>query len=151
MRTLLVTVCVVGIVDAMLYAVLIPLLPEITNSLNLGKSAAGFLVAAYALGALSGVIPAGLVTVRLGAKVAVILGMTLLRRDAYLRKAPITEERQDSRDHMTLIRKSACQRRLNATIREMGTPPPMSRPKVPRDENGLQSTIADASPHRLVA
>src|SRR6478736_1451362 len=78
MRKLLVTVCVVGIVDAMLYAVLIPLLPEITNSLNLGKSAAGFLVAAYALGALSGVIPAGLVTIRLGAKVAVILGMTLL-------------------------------------------------------------------------
>ena len=70
--------CAVAIVDTMLYAVLTPLLPEITNDLDLGKSAAGFLVAAYALGALCGVVPAGLVTIRLGAKVAVILGMTLL-------------------------------------------------------------------------
>ena len=62
----------------MLYAVLTPLLPQITRDLDLGKSTAGLLVAAYALGALTGVLPAGLMTIRLGAKVAVISGMTLL-------------------------------------------------------------------------
>ena len=62
----------------MLYAVLTPLLPEITRELDLGKSTAGLLVAAYALGSLTGVLPAGLITIRLGAKIAVIAGMTLL-------------------------------------------------------------------------
>lgn len=72
------TVCAVAVVDMMLYAVLTPLLPQIARDLDLGKSTAGLLVAAYALGALTGVLPAGFMTIRLGAKVAVISGMTLL-------------------------------------------------------------------------
>jgi len=77
-RRLLPTVCVVVLVDMMLYSVLTPLLPEIVEELELGKGAAGLLVAAYALGAFLGAIPAGLVTTRLGPKTAVLGGMVLL-------------------------------------------------------------------------
>jgi MFS family permease len=59
-------------VDTMLYAALTPLLPHLVHS----KSRAGVLVAAYATGALIGGIPGGVAAVRLGARRAVLVGLT---------------------------------------------------------------------------
>ncbi len=78
MRRLLLTVCAVALIDTMLYAVLTPLLPEMVRELHLGKGVAGLLVAAFAIGSFTGALPAGVVSTRLGSKVAVVLGMTLL-------------------------------------------------------------------------
>ncbi len=72
MRRLLLLVAVLVFVDTMLYAALTPLLPHLVAS----KSRAGILVAAYATGALIGGIPGGVAAVRLGAKRAVLVGLT---------------------------------------------------------------------------
>jgi MFS family permease len=58
----------------MLYAALTPLLPHLVHS----KSRAGVLVAAYATGALIGGIPGGVASVRLGARRAVLVGLTAM-------------------------------------------------------------------------
>jgi len=78
MRRLLVLVCALVAVDTMLYAALTPLLPRITENLHLSKAGAGVLVAAYAAGALVGGIPGGWATARLGARRAVLIGLTLM-------------------------------------------------------------------------
>jgi MFS family permease len=72
MRRLLFLVSVLVFVDTMLYAALTPLLPHLVHS----KSRAGVLVAAYATGALVGGIPGGVAAVRLGARRAVLVGLT---------------------------------------------------------------------------
>ena len=59
MRRLLILVCALVAVDTMLYAALTPLLPRITEHLQLSKAGAGVLVAAYAAGALVGGLPGG--------------------------------------------------------------------------------------------
>ncbi len=78
MRRLLVLVCVVVLVDTMLYAALTPLLPHFAHELGLSKARAGVLVAAYAGGALIGGIPGGIAASRLGARRSVLLGLTLM-------------------------------------------------------------------------
>jgi MFS family permease len=72
MRRLLLLVAVLVSVDTMLYAALTPLLPHLVHD----KSRAGILVAAYAAGALIGGLPGGVAAVRLGARRAVLLGLT---------------------------------------------------------------------------
>lgn len=71
-RRLLLLVAVLVFVDTMLYAALTPLLPHLVHD----KRRAGILVAAYAAGALIGGLPGGVAAVRLGAKRAVLVGLT---------------------------------------------------------------------------
>ena len=78
MRRLLLLVCALVAVDTMLYAALTPLLPRLTDSLHLSKAGAGALVAAFAAGALIGGLPGGAATARLGARRAVLVGLTLM-------------------------------------------------------------------------
>jgi MFS family permease len=78
MRRLLILVCAIVAVDTMLYAALTPLLPHFADTLHLSKTGAGVLVAAYAAGALVGGIPGGAAAARLGARRAVLVGLTLM-------------------------------------------------------------------------
>ncbi|HET9721195.1 MAG TPA: MFS transporter, partial [Solirubrobacteraceae bacterium] len=77
-RRLLVVVGAVVFADTLLYAVLAPLLPELTHSLHLSKSSAGLLTAAYPIGTLLGSIPGGLLVVRIGSRATVLAGLALL-------------------------------------------------------------------------
>src|ERR1041385_9233694 len=78
MRRLLLLVSALVWVGTMLYAALTPLLPRFTHDLHLSKTGAGVLVAAYAAGALIGGLPGGAATARLGARRAVLVGLTLM-------------------------------------------------------------------------
>ncbi|HKD95752.1 MAG TPA: MFS transporter [Gaiellaceae bacterium] len=78
MRRLLLLVCGLVWVDTMLYAALTPLLPSFVHHLHLSKAGAGVLVAAYAAGALVGGLPGGAAAARLGARRAVLVGLTLM-------------------------------------------------------------------------
>ena len=66
------------IVDTMLWAALVPLLPYYRDELGLSKSGAGIIVAAYAAGALLASVPGGVVASRYGPKRAVMIGLTLM-------------------------------------------------------------------------
>jgi len=63
-------------VDTLFFAALTPLLPHYAETLDLGKTGAGVLAAAYPAGAFVGAIPSGFVAARLGVKPTVIVGMT---------------------------------------------------------------------------
>ena len=78
MRRLLLLVSVLVFVDTMLYAALTPLLPHFAHELDLSKSRAGILVAAYAAGALVGGLPGGFAAARLGARRAVLVGLVAM-------------------------------------------------------------------------
>jgi len=78
MRRLLVLVSALVWVDTMLFAALTPLLPHFAHNLHLSKAGAGVLVGAYAAGALVGGLPGGVATAHLGARRAVLLGLTLM-------------------------------------------------------------------------
>ena len=78
MRRLLLLVAVLVFVDTMLFAALTPLLPHFSDELGLTKSRAGALVAAYAAGALIGGLPGGFAAARLGARRAVVVGLTAM-------------------------------------------------------------------------
>jgi len=78
MRRLLLLVSALVWVDTMLYAALTPLLPHFAHTLHLSKAGAGVLVAAYAAGALVGGLPGGAAAARLGARRAVLVGLTLM-------------------------------------------------------------------------
>jgi MFS family permease len=75
-RRLLPFVCVVIVVDTMLYAALTPLLPHFRDTYGLSKGGVGLLAAAFGIGTLFGAIPGGVVASRLGARTAVIGGLT---------------------------------------------------------------------------
>jgi MFS family permease len=77
-RRLTVLVCTLVAVDTLLYAALTPLLPHFADTLDLSKTGAGVLVAAYAAGALVGGIPGGAAAARLGPQRAVLVGLTLM-------------------------------------------------------------------------
>jgi MFS family permease len=77
-RRLLILVCVLVLVDTMLYAALTPLLGHFAHELHLSKGGAGVLVAAYAAGALLGGVPGGLAAVRVGPRRAVLIGLALM-------------------------------------------------------------------------
>ncbi len=78
MRRLLPFVCVVIVVDTMLYAALTPLLPHFRREFDLSKGGVGVLAAGFAIGVLLAAVPGGIVTSRFGARVAVIGGLTLV-------------------------------------------------------------------------
>ncbi len=78
MRRLLLLVSALVWVDTMLYAALTPLLPHFAHTLHLSKTGVGALVAAYAAGALIGGLPGGAAAARLGARRAVLVGLTLM-------------------------------------------------------------------------
>lgn len=77
-RALVLLVSAIVFVDTIFYTAIEPLLPHYTRVLHLGKSGAGVLVAAYAVGTLLGSIPGGVVASRLGMRVAVVAGLTLM-------------------------------------------------------------------------
>src|SRR5438132_7352726 len=78
MRRLVVLVSLLVLVDTLLYAALTPLLPRFEHDLSLSKALAGVLVAAYPAGALVGGLPGGAAAARLGARRAVLVGLTLM-------------------------------------------------------------------------
>ncbi|HSE81459.1 MAG TPA: MFS transporter [Gaiellaceae bacterium] len=78
MRRLLLLVCSITLVDTMLYAALVPLLPHYASEFGLSKGEAGLLVGAYALGAFLGAIPGGIAATRFGPRRAVIAGLLLM-------------------------------------------------------------------------
>jgi MFS family permease len=77
-RRLLLLVAALVLVDTMLFAVLTPLLPHFAHELGLSKTRAGVLVGAYAAGALLGGLPGGAAAARMGARRAVLVGLTLM-------------------------------------------------------------------------
>ena len=78
MRRLLLLVSCITLVDTMLYAALVPLLPRYAEEFDLSKGQAGLLVGAYAGGVVIAAIPAGFGAARFGPKRAVLTGLVLM-------------------------------------------------------------------------
>ena len=78
MRRLVILCAALVFVDTMLYSTLTPLLPHFAHEFGLSKSRAGLLVAAYACGALVAGFAGGVTATRLGARRAVLVGLTLV-------------------------------------------------------------------------
>ncbi|HUY97582.1 MAG TPA: MFS transporter [Verrucomicrobiae bacterium] len=78
MRNLTALVVCVAFVDTVFFAALAPLLPHLVHTLALGKGAAGFLTAAYAVGSMAGTLVALPVAARGSLKVGVVLGLALM-------------------------------------------------------------------------
>lgn len=77
-RRLVLLISVVVFVDTLFYAVVAPLLPTFADELDLSKSAAGVLAAAYPAGTLLGALPGGALAARVGPRPTVVLGLGLL-------------------------------------------------------------------------
>lgn len=75
MRRLLILISSILFVDALLFVALTPLIPEYAEQYGLTHTGAGWLVAAFGLGAVIGGIPGGIFAVRAGPKAAVIVGL----------------------------------------------------------------------------
>jgi predicted MFS family arabinose efflux permease len=78
MRKLLVLVSAVVFVETAFYAVLTPLLPELTREYGLSKSGAGILAGTYAAGTLVAAIPSGWLVAKIGVRRAVSAGLGLI-------------------------------------------------------------------------
>ena len=78
MRRLVFLCATLVFVDTMLFAVMTPLLPHFAHEFGLSKSRSGLLVAAYACGALVAGLAGGITATRLGARRAVLIGLTLV-------------------------------------------------------------------------
>ena len=78
MRRFLLLVSVIVFVDAMLFGILAPLVPEYAEEFGLSKGGVGLLVGAFGAGALIGGVPGGLAAARYGPKRAVLIGLGLL-------------------------------------------------------------------------
>ncbi len=64
--------------DTLFYAVITPMLPQLTHELHLSKLSAGVMTAAYPAGMLVASLPAGALAVRYGPRLTVISGLVLL-------------------------------------------------------------------------
>jgi MFS family permease len=78
MRRLVALVGAVILVDTMFYAAVTPLLPELSERLDIGKGGAGLLQASYAIGNLVGALPAGWLAARAGVRAAVLTGLAIM-------------------------------------------------------------------------
>src|SRR5919107_5785562 len=78
MRRLFPLVAAVVLVDTMFFAAVAPLLPHYSDELDLSKTAAGVLTAAYPAGTFAGSIPGGWLAARWGVKPTLLLGLSLL-------------------------------------------------------------------------
>jgi MFS family permease len=78
MRRLFPLVAAVVLVDTMFFAAVAPLLPHYSDELDLSKTAAGVLTAAYPAGTFAGSIPGGWLAARWGVKPTLLCGLVLL-------------------------------------------------------------------------
>ena len=78
MRRLFLLVSAVVLVDTMFFAAVAPLLPHYSHELDLTKTAAGVLTAAYPAGTFVGALPGGWLAARWGVKPTLLLGLSLL-------------------------------------------------------------------------
>ncbi|MGH2843153.1 MAG: MFS transporter [Solirubrobacteraceae bacterium] len=77
-RRLLLVISAVVFIDTMFYAVITPLLPELSHQVGLSKLSAGVLTASYAAGNLAAALPGGALAVRRGPRFTVCVGLTLM-------------------------------------------------------------------------
>lgn len=66
------------LLDTTFYAVITPLLPQLSHQLHLSKLSAGVLTGGYPAGTVLASLPAGALAVRMGPRVTVLTGLTLL-------------------------------------------------------------------------
>jgi MFS family permease len=78
MRRLFWLVAAVVLVDTMFFAAVAPLLPHYSDELDLSKTGAGILTAAYPAGTFVGALPAGWLAIRWGVKPTLLTGLALL-------------------------------------------------------------------------
>ena len=78
MRRLFLLVSAVVLVDTMFFAAVAPLLPFYSDELDLSKTGAGVLTAAYPAGTFAGALPGGWLAARWGVKPTLLVGLGLL-------------------------------------------------------------------------
>jgi MFS family permease len=78
MRRLFWLVAAVVLVDTMFFAAVAPLLPHYSDELDLSKTGAGVLTAAYPAGTFVGALPSGWLATRWGVKPTLLLGLAML-------------------------------------------------------------------------
>jgi MFS family permease len=78
MRRLFWLVAAVVLVDTMFFAAVAPLLPHYSDELDLTKTGAGILTAAYPAGTFVGALPSGWLAARWGVKPTLLLGLAML-------------------------------------------------------------------------
>jgi MFS family permease len=78
MRRLFLLVSAVVFVDTMFFAAVAPLLPHYSDDLDLSKTAAGVLTAAYPAGTFAGSLPGGWLASRWGVKPTLLCGLAML-------------------------------------------------------------------------
>jgi MFS family permease len=78
LRTVLVLVSTIALLDVLFYSAIAPLLPTYSASLDLSKTQAGLLTGAYALGTLIASMPAGWLATHHGTRLTLLLGLGLL-------------------------------------------------------------------------
>jgi MFS family permease len=78
MRRLFPLVAAVVLVDTMFFAAVAPLLPHYSDELDLSKTAAGVLTAAYPAGTFAGSLPGGWLAARWGVKPTLLCGVAIL-------------------------------------------------------------------------
>ncbi len=71
-------VAAVVLVDTMFFAAVAPLLPHYSDELDLSKTGAGVLTAAYPAGTFVGALPAGWLAIRWGVKPTLLTGLAML-------------------------------------------------------------------------
>ena len=78
MRRLFWLVAAVVLVDTMFFAAVAPLLPHYSDELDLSKTGAGILTAAYPAGTFAAALPSGWLATRWGVKPTLLLGLAML-------------------------------------------------------------------------
>jgi MFS family permease len=78
MRRLFWLVAAVVLVDTMFFAAVAPLLPHYSDELDLSKTGAGILTAAYPAGTFVGALPGGWLATRWGVKPTLLVGLAML-------------------------------------------------------------------------